>query len=60
MINIKGNTLEGSALELNIDLSKGEDFEIITYDDQLVVETRDYVKWFLIEGFEINTVKDAK
>lgn len=60
MIKITGYTMEGLFAELIINLSEGEDFEIITYDEELVVETRDYVKWFLIEGFEITTVKDAK
>ena len=60
MIHIKGYNYERELYEIKIDIANGESFNIVTFDKELVVETRHDNYWFRLEGFEINTVKDVK
>lgn len=56
IVNIRAIKLDNTVVNINIDISKGEGFQIITYDDELIIETQHDTYWIKTESLRINTI----
>lgn len=60
IVNISGIKLDGNKVNINVDISKGKGFQIITYDDELIIETRHDTYWIKLESLKIKTIENKK